>query len=100
MRNVCPTCGAALSESDSGTQHTRNETHHPVGSADEDGDGTAVLAVLNHQHAVLRGTKRDLTHNASITKFLCGELTEPRHDTTPGCYGNQLEDKTTAAIML
>ena len=74
-------------------------THHPVGAADEDGDGPTVLAVLYHQHAVLGRPKRDLTHDASVTKFVCSELAEPRHDTTPGCYGDQLEDKTTAAIM-
>lgn len=67
--------------------------HHLVATADENGYGPGVFALLDDQHVILGGAKGDLLYHSSCAKLLWCQLTEPWHDAASCRYGNQLQSK-------
>merc|ERR1719154_280680 len=53
---------------------------HPGASPEEDGDGLAVLALLNDQHFILCSTESKFPDQPSGSKLLLGKLLEPGHN--------------------
>ena len=48
--------------------------HHLISSSDENGDGSGVLTLLDDQHLVFGGPKRDLFHKTRKAQLLSCEL--------------------------
>mmetsp|Transcript_3053 Transcript_3053/g.10096 ORF Transcript_3053/g.10096 Transcript_3053/m.10096 type:complete len:259 (-) Transcript_3053:712-1488(-) len=65
--------------------------HHLVPAAHEHGDRLARGAVLDDDHAVLRGSERHLLHEPRGPELLRGELLKPRDDPTAGRDRDELE---------
>ena len=63
---------------------------HVVATADEDGDGTRVGALLNDEHAVLCRAKPDFAHAACAPELLGRELRKAGHNAPPRCNGEEL----------
>lgn len=73
-------------------QQTPN-TYHFISSADEDGNSSGVLALLDDKHAVFSCAEADFPDQASGAQFLWGQLTESGHDAAAGGDGNQLNQR-------
>lgn len=64
--------------------------YHLVATADENGDGPRVLALLDDQHPVLGGPEGDFLHQPCETQLLGCKLREARHYPAPRGNGDQL----------
>lgn len=63
---------------------------HLISSSDENGDGSGVLTLLDDQHLVFGGPKRDLFHKTRKAQLLSCELGEPRDNAATCGDGDQL----------
>jgi hypothetical protein len=70
------------------------ETDHLVATADEDGHGPGVGAVLNDQHLFPCGAEGHLADNAGAAQLLRLEVFEPGHYPAVGGNSNKLDLRT------
>lgn len=68
--------------------------YHFVATADEDGHGPGVFALLDDQHVILGGAEGDLLHHTCRSELLRRQLAEPGHDAASCRYGNQLRGQS------
>ncbi len=66
----------------------QQKLYHLVSAANKYCDCARVGTFLNDQHAILRRSKRNLLHHASLTQFVWGDFCEARNDSTASgnCY--------------
>lgn len=66
-------------------------TYHLVRTANKDGDGLRIGAVLNDEHLVAGGTERDLPHDAGLSELGCCQVFEPGDDAAVGRDRDELQ---------
>lgn len=57
--------------------HFITKAYHSISSPNEDGHGSGILAVFNHQHAIFGGAKAHLSYNPCGTQLLGSQITKP-----------------------
>jgi hypothetical protein len=65
--------------------------YHFVAASNEDGDGSGVLALFNHQHALLRGAELHLTNDSSVAQLFSADFLKPRHNSSTSGNSDKLK---------
>jgi hypothetical protein len=66
-------------------------TNRAGSTSDQHGDGLGVLAFLNEENLIVRGTERELLDNSSLSELLWGNLFESWDDSSSGGDSQELD---------